>query len=217
MDQTKQPTAPFRDYLPYVLPFLVFAGMTYATPFFHIPPGPAYAIKILASFLVLVPCISKVRLEIRPFMDKNAIMAGMVAFALWIGLENTYPLLGSPTGFHPEETGNPMVWVSIRLLGAAIVVPVMEELFWRSFALRFLMDKNFRQIPLGSFSWFSFIFVSMAFGIEHHRWLPGILTGMLYALVLYQKKNLFSPILAHGVTNFLLGVYVIVNRSWGFW
>ncbi len=44
-----------------------------------------------------------------------------------------------------------------------------------------------------------------------------IFAGMIYSILLYQKKNLFSPILAHGVTNLLLGVYVIANNEWGFW
>lgn len=213
-----EPSAAIKDYLPYTLPFFVFAGFTYAIPLMDLAAGPAYAIKTAAVLLVLIPCYAKVRHEIKPFMDKNAVMAGMTAFVLWIWLEGWYPLLGIPGGFHlAEDRSLSLAWISVRLLGATLVVPVMEEMFWRSFALRFLMDKNFKQVPLGSFSWFSFIAVSLAFGLEHHRWLPGILTGMLYALVLYQKKNLFSPILAHAVTNFLLGVYVIANQAWQFW
>jgi hypothetical protein len=107
--------------------------------------------------------------------------------------------------------------IAFRLGGAALVVPVMEELFWRSFALRFLISSDFRSVPLGKFSWYSFIVVSILFGLEHHEWLSGMLAGMIYALVLYRTRNLFDPILAHAVTNLLLGVYVLTTGSWSFW
>ena len=107
--------------------------------------------------------------------------------------------------------------IAVRLTGAALVVPIMEELFWRSFALRYAITSEFRSIPLGRFSWFSFIFISILFGLEHHRWLVGIAAGMIYAGVLYKEKNLFAPILSHALTNLLLGVYVLYTRQWSFW
>ena len=109
------------------------------------------------------------------------------------------------------------LFLAFRLAGAAIVIPLAEELFWRSFALRFLEKSAFKSIPLGQFSWFSFILVSLAFGLEHHRWLPGIIAGLAYAGLLYRTKNLFSPILSHAVTNLLLGVYVLSTGRWEFW
>jgi len=93
----------------------------------------------------------------------------------------------------------------------------MEELFWRSFALRFFIKSDFNSVPLGQFSWFSFIFISILFGIEHQRWLVGIFAGMVYSGVLYRSKNLFDPILSHTITNFLLGMYVLSTHQWSFW
>lgn len=187
---------------------------------FDLPQALVYPIKTIAVLALLIIFWPRIKGEIRPFMDMNAILAGIAAFILWIGLEGRYPMIGTPQGFNPHDHAQEAwgwVLAGIRLTGAALVVPVMEELFWRSFALRFLINSAFTRIPLGTFSWFSFVFVSVAFGLEHHRWLPGILTGLLYALMLYQKKNLFSPILAHGVTNLLLGIYVLANQAWIFW
>ena len=164
-------------------------------PVLGLSQGMGYLLKTLAVLISLLVFWPQIRSEIRPFLDLNAVLAGITAFILWVGLEGTYPLIGAPEGFTPWQDGTAPHWAwaiaGVRLAGAALVVPVMEELFWRSFALRFLMEKEFKRVPLGAFSWFSFIGVSVAFGMEHHRWLPGILTGMLYALVLYQKKNLF--------------------------
>ncbi len=220
MAQSSDQRIPMQTYLPYVVPFLVFAGFTYLVPLFNMSRFLVYPAKILSVIVLLAFFWPKIKEEIRPFWDMNAVMVGIAVFILWIGLEGRYPQIGSPTGFNPYESGQDIYTISlmgVRLFGAALVVPVIEELFWRSFALRFLMDNNIKRIPLGSFSWFSFIFVSIAFGLEHHRWLPGIFAGMLYSLLLYQRKNLFSPILAHGVTNLLLGIYVVVNQAWGYW
>ena len=220
MTQSPEKKNQMQAYLPYVVPFLVFAGFTYLVPLFNMSRFLVYPAKILSVLVLLFYFWPRIKEEIRPFWDMNAIMVGIAVFIIWIGLEGQYPQIGSPAGFNPYESGQGVYVIlsmGFRLFGAALVVPVIEELFWRSFALRFLIDNNIRRIPLGSFSWFSFIFVSIAFGLEHHRWLPGIFAGMLYALLLYQRKNLFSPILAHGVTNLLLGIYVIVNQDWGYW
>ena len=133
--------------------------------------------------------------------------------------EGLYPQLGH-SEFNPFEkgTGFPTYLAIIfRLAGASVVVPVMEELFWRSFALRFVIHSDFKSIPLGRFSWLSFILISLLFGFEHHRWLVGILAGMAYAAILYRRKNLFDPILSHGITNLLLGIYVLSTKQWSFW
>ncbi len=220
MQGPQEQKIPMNAFFPYVLPFIVFAGFTYLVPLFDLSRAVVYPAKTMSAMVLLIFFWPRIKHEIRPFLDLNAIMAGIVVFILWVGLEDFYPKIGTSLGFNPFEQGQSTIgWVLVgsRMFGAVLVVPVMEELFWRSFALRFLMETNFTRIALGSFTWFSFIFVSIAFGLEHHRWLPGILAGMIYALLLYQKKNLFSPILAHAVTNLLLGIYVIVNGDWGFW
>lgn len=208
------------DYLPYVLPFFAFAGFTYLVPVFKMSPAWVYPAKTLTVLILLAVFWPRVRDQIRFSLDLNAVMAGIVVFIFWIGLENHYPKLGPATVFNPHDLAQGQgvyLLMACRLLGATLVVPVMEELFWRSFALRFLIDTRFTRVAPGTFTWFSFIFVSIAFGLEHHRWLPGILAGLVYALTWYQKKNLFSPILAHAVTNLLLGLYVIVNQAWEYW
>ncbi len=97
---------------------------------------------------------ARIKEEIHPFWDMNAVMVGIAVFILWIGLEGRYPQIGSPAGFNPYDSGLDMYTIALMgfcLFGAALVVPVIEELFWRSFALRFLMDNNIKRFPLASF------------------------------------------------------------------
>ena len=94
---------------------------------------------------------------------------------------------------------------------------MIEEIFWRAFVMRFLIASQFKRIPLGQFTWYAFTLTAVAFGFEHHRWLPGILAGAAYGALLCRTRNLFSPIQAHAVTNLLLGLYVIYTEQWSFW
>lgn len=207
--------------LRYITPFALFALLTYAPELPGVSQAWAYPVKTVAVGLLLIMLWETFRPEIKPVMDWLAVVAGIVVFLLWVGLDSLYPLLGTPAGFNPYEltasNAGLLALIFFRMAGAVLVVPVMEEIFWRSFGLRVLMHSKFQSIRLGSFSWFSFIAVSVAFGFAHHQWLPGIIAGMIYAGVLYRTGNLFSPILAHAATNLLLGLYVLWSQEWFFW
>jgi CAAX prenyl protease-like protein len=148
-----------------------------------------------------------------------AVAAGIVVCIVWIGLEGRYPQIGH-SSFDPKLAGGGpgfVIAIGIRLFGASLVVPFIEEIFWRSFVMRFLVASPFLEVPLGKFTVYSFVFTAIAFGFEHHRWLPGIIAGLVYAALLCRTRNLFSPILSHAVTNFLLGLYVIQSGQWSYW
>lgn len=106
---------------------------------------------------------------------------------------------------------------AVRLAGAALVVPLMEELFWRSFLLRWLVRPDFRRVSLGTFTVQSFLIATVLFGLEHNLWLSGLVAGVAYTALLYRSKNLWSCIVAHGVTNLALGVHVLVTQQWHWW
>ena len=205
---------------PYLLPFGIFALLTYAGVLLHLPMPAIYPLKTLLVAVSIVWLWKYYGSEIRAQWDALAVLAGAAVFFVWVGLEGWYPALGGDSVSPASELGSLEVgniFIAIRLIGAVLVVPVMEEIFWRSFAMRFLIDFRFKSVALGKYTLFSFLSVAVAFGLEHEKWLPGIIAGMVYAGVLYRTKNLFSPILAHAVTNLLLGIYVLQSGQFGFW
>ena len=209
----------WRYYSPYILPFAVFAVLTIAPGYLDMNKGLVYSIKTVLTGLCLAWAWKAFAKEIQFVFNWPAILSGILVFVIWIGLNDLYPHIGH-SHFNPyeEAVGNVVyVIIAFRLIGASVVVPVMEEVFWRSFALRFLIKSDFRSVPLGQFSWYSFIIIALLFGIEHYEWLSGILAGMIYAGLLYRSKNLFIPILSHAVTNLLLGIYVLSTQQWAFW
>ena len=212
--------------LPYILPFALFLGLTALTS--YVPSGEVwlYPLKTLITGYFLW----RFRSVYSEFQAKSPVgifqrvvlasAVGLLVFVLWILPEGRYPLLGESASWNPYEhlpAPGAFLWVGFRLLGAVVVVPIMEELFWRSFLLRYLINPDFKAIPLGHFTWFSFIATVLLFGVEHHRWLSGILAGICYNLLLYRTKSLPACILAHALTNLVLGIYVLTTQQWGYW
>jgi hypothetical protein len=208
-----------RACIPYIVPFALFAVCIYAAPLFDTSQFFVYPIKTILVAASLIYFWNAYKQEIKFTFSWLAVISGVVVFFIWVLPEGLYPQIGH-SEFNPYEQASGYgvyFLIAFRLVGASLIVPIMEELFWRSFALRFAIRSDFKSIPLGQFSWFSFILISLLFGFEHHRWLVGIVAGMVYAGVLYRRRNLFDPILSHAITNFLLGLYVVSTHQWSFW
>lgn len=208
-----------RAYIPYIVPFVLFAVCIYTAPLFFASQFLVYPVKTILVAASLIYFWNAYKQEIRFTFSWLAVISGVVVFFVWVLPEGLYPQIGH-SEFNPYEQASGYgvyFLIAFRLVGASLIVPIMEELFWRSFALRFAIRSDFKSVPLGHFSWFSFILISLLFGFEHHRWLVGIFAGMVYAGVLYRRRNLFDPILSHAITNFLLGLYVLSTHQWSFW
>jgi uncharacterized protein len=100
-----------------------------------------------------------------------------------------------------------------------IVVPLIEEIFFRGFLLRYFIRDQFESVPIGAFSWTSFALVSVAFALVHTTsdWGPALIAGATYNAVAYLTKNLTSCVLAHALTNLLLGIWIMKTGQFGFW
>jgi CAAX prenyl protease-like protein len=158
------------------------------------------------------------RIHLKPLHALAALGTGVLVLVLWIGLDAGWMIVGSPAGFDPRVDGR-IDWllVAIRIAGAALVVPVMEELFWRSFLMRWVDSPDFESVEPSQPSIKSFVITVVLFGFEHNLWLAGIVAGAAYSLLYMRHRNLWSPILAHAVTNGLLGVWVVRTGSWSYW
>lgn len=147
-----------------------------------------------------------------------AVVIGVVVLVLWVSLNASWMIVGSPDGFNPT-TGGQVDWlmVAVRIAGAALVVPVMEELFWRSFLMRWIDSDHFQLLDPAQISLKSFVIGVVLFGFEHNLWLAGIVAGAAYSLLYMKQRSLWSAILAHAVTNGLLGVWIVRTGNWTYW
>lgn len=147
-----------------------------------------------------------------------ALGTGVVVLALWISLNAGWMVVGTSAGYDPRVDGHvDWLFVAIRIAGAALVVPVMEELFWRSFLMRWVDASDFETVEPSQLSGKSFAITVLLFGFEHNLWLAGIVAGAAYSLLYLRYRNLWAPILAHAVTNGLLGIWVVQTGNWSYW
>lgn len=147
-----------------------------------------------------------------------ALASGAAVWALWIGLDAAWMTVGTAAGFDPRSGGriDPLL-VALRIAGAVLVVPIMEELFWRSFLIRWVDASDFEAVDPAQPSHKAFLITALLFGFEHNQWLAGIVAGAAYSLLYMHYRNLWAPILAHAVTNGLLGWWVVQTGQWSYW
>ena len=152
------------------------------------------------------------------------VATGFLVLWLWVAPQLLHLAPDRRTGgFDPGHlAASPGLYtlaLALRFLRLAVVVPLLEELFWRAFVLRVLIRPDFLSVPFGTFSWSSCLAVAFLFALEHQPpdWPAGFLAGLLYNAVAYRTRNLAACILAHALTNLGLGVYICITRQWGFW
>jgi CAAX prenyl protease-like protein len=94
---------------------------------------------------------------------------------------------------------------------------LVEELFWRSFLMRWLIDPDIFKVPVGRVTPVAAAVTSVVFALAHPEWLPALLTGLLWAWLLWQTKSLAACLISHATANLALGVFVIASGAWKFW
>ncbi|MDP3331927.1 MAG: CAAX prenyl protease-related protein [Methylococcaceae bacterium] len=93
----------------------------------------------------------------------------------------------------------------------------MEELFWRSFIMRWIDRADFSALSPVNISTKALFISSILFASEHSYWFAGLVAGLVYGLLYIRTQNLWAPVIAHAVTNGVLGVWVLYTGHWNYW
>ena len=96
-----------------------------------------------------------------------------------------------------------------RLCGLVLVVPLMEELFWRSFLLRYATRADFTSLAMGQFSAGAFWTVVAISAAAHRKWLAAAIASALFTWLLRHTRTLFIVLVAHAAANAALGCYIL--------
>jgi len=163
-------------------------------------------------------------LSLAPVVERGdwvlAALLGVGVFLAWITLDSGWAVFCAPmVSFVPVAPDGSLQWslIVLRIFGAAAVVPLMEELFWRSFVQRWIDSRDFLALAPSAGSWLALWLASLVFGFEHGQWLAGLMGGLAYGFLYRCSGSLWPPIAAHALTNFLLGVWVVITNAWKFW
>ena len=206
-----------KPWLPYVVPMAIYSAFLLVQTNANLLW--VYPAKVIAVAVALI-YFRKEYEELRPGFSLLAVIVGLVAIAIWIGIDPFYPKHGSGAVFDPttiSSLAQRNMFLTFRVLGAVIVVPVMEELFWRAFLIRWLVKEDFKSVPVGTFTGLSFVVTVALFGAEHNEWLAGLICGALYNWLYYKRKDVFACVIAHAVSNAALAAWVLARGDWKFW
>lgn len=169
-----------------------------------------------------------------------AVVLGIVTIAVWIAPARLHEVLGlgegatwwrwlgvapRTDGFDPGVfEGSPAVWwtvVVLRFVRLVVVVPLVEEIFWRGFLMRWLVDPDrpFWEIPFGTYRLRAVVVTTVCFALAHQPvdYLGAVVFGLAMAWLAVRTRSLGACVIMHAIANLLLGLYVLWTRQWGFW
>lgn len=180
---------------------------------------PAKIALVLALLFAYRKHYQELRAKPAPRDVLMALAVGAVVFLLWIALDAEWMRTGTPQPFDVAGADARIDWplVAVRAFGAALVVPLMEEIFWRSFLLRWLQQRDFLLLKPSRAGVRAATISVLLFGAEHNLWLAGIVAGIAYTLLYMRSETLWTPVLGHAVTNGLLAAWIIATGNWTYW
>jgi len=213
---------------PYVAPFACFILCLALLPKLPLTPRVQLAVWLVAGFAALW-FFSRRVLDFRLRAPALSLAVGAAVFAVWVAPDLLFPawrshwlfsnaLLGSPaTSLSAAALGDGIV-LAMRTARAVLLVPVVEELFWRGFLMRWFERHDFENVPLGSWEPRAFWTTAALFALEHGSyWDVGFLAGAAYNAWMVRTKSLGDLILAHAVTNACLAAYVLLTQRYEYW
>jgi CAAX protease family protein len=214
-----------------VVPFVVYLiALTVAGSLDGVPYPVGYSAAIAVTVLSMaVTWRGYLR---APFsVSALSVAVGIVGVVVWIGLwmlDREFLGLGSLVGieregFNPfEALGATPVWMwaflSVRFLGLVVIVPVIEELFVRGFLMRYVDSTKWETLPLGHATRMSVGAVVIYAVLSHPgEALAAVVWFSLVTWLYVRTRSIWDCVVAHAVTNLLLGLYVIGTGTWELW
>jgi uncharacterized protein len=229
---TPAPTPPQRrpllgDDLAYMLPMATFLAILWIGSLSKSLYAPMY----VARTVIVAAMLWALRRHYTPIRWNGwwlGVVVGAAGIVQWVGMQlwlqhhfawfrpggeifDPHQQFPTPAGF--------WAFTAVRIIGAVIVVPVMEELFWRDYLWRFVLAPNdFKLAAVGEWDWRAFAVVAGAFATVHGNWwLTAVGWAILVNALLVYTRSLGACIIAHAVTNLLLAAYVLKTGDWSFW
>ena len=211
----------------YIAPFLAFVAIMAVERLIPLPPQWLYPVRLLIVS-ALIGAVSWPYLSFRPSAPLASVAIGVAVFVIWVApdvlfgyrhhwlFENAFT--GSAASSLPPHLKANIGFMLLRSVSSAAMIPIVEELFWRGWMMRWLINNNFLKVPLGTYVPSAFWIVALLFASEHGPyWEVGLAAGIVYNWWIVRTRNLADCILAHSITNAVLCAYVLATGQWQYW
>ncbi len=213
--------------IPYVLPMAVFMVFLALGDFLGLG-ALEYPVRVVVLAAVIW-FFARPALDLRMPHWTWSVLLGLATFVVWVAPDVLFPGYRSHWLFENFLTGkvassvaeplrsNTMVLVS-RAIRASLIVPIVEELFFRGWLMRWLIKNDFLSVKLGTYATDAFWITAAMFSVEHGPyWEVGLLTGIAWNWWMVKTKSLGDCILVHAVTNAALSAYTVFGGHWQYW
>ena len=205
---------------------MFFVGLAHWLP---VSPALLYALRVVVVGAVLIG-FSRHLVSFRVGQWAGSVFVGIAVFVLWVMPDVLWPayrshwlfdnsLVGSARSTASPDLRRDVAFIAFRVFGSVTLVPILEELFWRGWLMRWLVHpEDFQSVPLGTYTHYSFWVTAVLFAAEHGPyWDVGLLAGILYNWWMVRTGRLADCIVAHAVTNGLLAAHVLRSGDWQYW
>lgn len=88
-----------------------------------------------------------------------------------------------------------------------MIVPLVEEAFFRGYLLRRLDGPGFRRLA-------ALLVSSVLFALLHERMLAGLIAGLAFGLLMLHRGRLADAVAGHVVANATIALYALVQGDW---
>ena len=196
----------------------------------------AYATSVAAQIVVallLFGFFFRTWLDHFRFKVSWLAVVGVVGYVLWVLICGFHPerqflsLFGweefwpTRTAFDPfSEISNGLhrtLFLASRFTTLALIVPVAEELFLRGFLVRWIEDVDLKSVRLDKLTWPAIIAPTVAAVLTHPEIVAAIVWFSLVTWLMIHTKSFWNCVVAHMVTNLLLGIHVVATGAWELW
>jgi CAAX prenyl protease-like protein len=204
-----------------------------------------YPLQSLIAIVLLLFFRKNYNFKVSPRGVLIGVLMGAVGISFWLlpthlhmvlGLEGDqegwlkwFGVMPRDDGFNPQDLsdifgGSPSVyWTTLilRFFRAVVVVALVEEIFWRGFLMRFLLnpDRDYWAVPFGKPAWVSYAVVTLAFVLVHQPvdYVGAFVFGSIMYGVAVWTRSLMACVIMHGVANLLMGIYALYYAKYGLW
>ena len=191
-----------------ILPFVLFAATGLLLAAFTETPGLHFWLSALVMSVALYLCRAALLAETWR-IDPLAVAVGVAIAVLWIV---TAPASVEPPAYAAALTAMPpalfALWVSIRIVGTTLLVPIVEEMFFRKYVLGKFLGQGTVLILVG------ILLTSAFFGALHQRWLIALIAGVAFAFLYLRHHRISDAIVAHGTANGLIAGAAALTGKW---